>query len=405
MFFTDDPEFTKHGYYLVNGVKTFSKFEAFKFAGNDLSKIEFIYNEDVMLQHDWTKEPEEDIYELYAERARQLRGKYDYLVLLYSGGIDSHTVLESFLKNNIHLDEICTFTNAKIETKTSKFNQEVYNAAVPFVNSLDLAKLCTKFRLFDTSDLIINQYQDEFHFENHHFYNHGPNNNWTSAVRSHVLKSKIQDHLTLTAQGKTVCYIWGFDKPCLMFDNNKYSIRFVDAALDLNMRQFINRKTLVDKFFNFYDEPFFTCREFPKIVIKQGHLLFKLIKAMKKTDPRLKSWDEIPTTGPFVVHHKDQYYRFISKKMVDGTIYPNANLLQFGDDKTKGSIILTNKDNWFNNSNHDYQKRWFQKMNNLVLENQGFYHFKDNKLIAINGIRSRPYTIGEFNMVDYDNKE
>jgi len=171
------------------------------------------------------------------------------------------------------------------------------------------------------------------------------------------------------------------------------------------MRQFINRKTLVSKFANFHDEPFYTCREFPKIAIKQGHLLFNLIKTISKTDTRLKSQDEIPTTGPFVIHHREKYYRFLPKKIVDGTIYPAANLLQFGDDKTKGSIILSGKDDWFNHSNHENQKRWYQNLDNLIRENQGLYHFKNNKVIAINGIRSRPYTIGEFNMVDYANKK
>ena len=65
MFFTDELEFTKHGYYQVDGIKTLSKFEAFKFAGNDINKIQFIYNEDVMSQHDWTNEPVENIYDLY----------------------------------------------------------------------------------------------------------------------------------------------------------------------------------------------------------------------------------------------------------------------------------------------------------------------------------------------------
>ena len=43
---------------------------------------------------------------LYAERARQLRDKYDYLVLHYSGGSDSHNILHTFLTNNIKLDEV-----------------------------------------------------------------------------------------------------------------------------------------------------------------------------------------------------------------------------------------------------------------------------------------------------------
>jgi len=32
------------------------------------------------------------------------------------------------------------------------------------------------------------------------------------------------------------------------------------------------------------------------------------------------------------------------------------------------------------------------------------YFFKNDKVISINGIRSKPYLIGEYNMVDYDNK-
>jgi len=396
MFFTDELEFTKHGYYEINGIKTLSKFEAFRFANGDMTKIQFKYNEDIMSQYDWTKEPEEDIYELYAERARQLRGKYDYLVLLYSGGIDSHTVLRTFLDNNIHLDEICTFNNSKANDRNSnKFNQEVFNAAIPYIKTLDLTRLRTKFRLFDISDLVINMYADEFHFEHHHLYNQGPGGQWPSAVRSHILKANIQDHMTMTEQGKTVCYIWGFDKPVMGVENNKYCIRFVDNAIDLNMRQFINRKTLADKFNNFHDEPFFISRECPKITIKQGHLLLKFIKTIKIDDPRLLSQDDLNTSGPFVVHHRGQYYRFLTKKMVDGVIYPRETLSNFGNDKTKGSIILSVKDDWFNHSNHDLQHKWFQNLDNLVKANQGLYKFKNDKLIGINSIGSVSYIIGE----------
>jgi hypothetical protein len=395
MFFDNNIEFTKHGYYEVDGIKTLSKLEAYKFAHGNVDKIKFKYNEDVMESFDWTVEPEEDIYDLYAERARQLRNKYDYIVLMYSGGVDSHTVLSSFVNNNLQINEICTFTNADVEHRTDKFNQEVFNAAIPFVNTMDLRSIGTKFRLFDISDLIINQYNDQFHFENHELYNQGPGNNWSSAVRSHLLKSKIPDHLRLTEQGKTVCYVWGFDKPTLLLNDNKYSIHFYDSTIDLNMRQFINKTVLANKFSNFYDEPFYICRESPKISIKQGHMLLKLIKSIDTSDTRLRSQDDLPTTGPFVVHHRGQYYRFLSKKMVDGCIYPRAELSRFGDDKVKGSIILTSKDNWFNHSNHENQHKWFQKLDNLVKQNPNYFVFKNNKLIRSLPISSRPYLIGE----------
>ena len=98
MFFIDDPEYTKHGYYLVDGIKTFSKFEAWQLSNNNTDNIKFIFNDDLFSTYDWSKEPEEDIYELYRRRAYQLRKDYDYIVLLYSGGIESQVMLETFLE-------------------------------------------------------------------------------------------------------------------------------------------------------------------------------------------------------------------------------------------------------------------------------------------------------------------
>jgi hypothetical protein len=105
MFFEDKEEFTKHGYYLVHGIKTLSKFEAWKLSGGDIDCVRFIFNDDVFEKEDWTEEPTEDIYELYAQRAIQLRKDYDYLVLMYSGGIDSHVMLKTFLENSIQIEK------------------------------------------------------------------------------------------------------------------------------------------------------------------------------------------------------------------------------------------------------------------------------------------------------------
>lgn len=49
---------------------------------------------------------ETPLAEVYKKRAQQLRDKYDYLILNYSGGADSHNILCTFLKNNIRLDHL-----------------------------------------------------------------------------------------------------------------------------------------------------------------------------------------------------------------------------------------------------------------------------------------------------------
>ena len=46
--------------------------------------------------------------ELLKERCIQLRDKYNYLILYFSGGSDSETTLQSFIRSGIHLDEIVT---------------------------------------------------------------------------------------------------------------------------------------------------------------------------------------------------------------------------------------------------------------------------------------------------------
>ena len=43
MFFIDDEEFTKYGYYNVDGFKTLSKLEAWQLSKGNFNKIKFIY--------------------------------------------------------------------------------------------------------------------------------------------------------------------------------------------------------------------------------------------------------------------------------------------------------------------------------------------------------------------------
>jgi hypothetical protein len=388
MFFIDDPEYTKHGYYLVDGIKTFSKFEAWQLSGHDISKVKFIFNDDVFATIDTTKEPEADIYELYRQRAYQLRKDYDYIVLIYSGGIDSHTVLETFLENNLRVDEICTFSNNDVQAKTEKFNQEIYNAAIPFVETLDLKKLGTKFRLVNIGQMIINQLSDNYHFENFEHYSLSTPF-WRTAVSNHVLKSNILEHRKLVEAGKKVCYLWGHEKPSIRVSNQEYCLTVPDTfSGGFGAKQYNNRKLLKNSFDNFYDEAFYICREFPEISIKQGHMLAKYMLSLPAEDSVIKKLWEIPIFGPYVQYkdigriHSD----WLSKPAVDKCIYPKALMSRFGDDKLyTGSTIFSKKDDWFAKSNHENSIKFNQKMNQLIKENTGLYRFRAKSLSNLHG--------------------
>lgn len=405
MFFIDDEEFTKYGYYDVEGFKTLSKLEAWQLSKGDFNKIKFIFNDDEFKMHDWSKEPEEDIYELYKRRAQQLRKEYDYIVLIYSGGVDSHTILETFLQNNLRIDEICSFSNNDVEAKTEKFNQEIYNAAIPFVQTLDLKKLGTTFRLINIGEMIVEQLSDNYHFENFEHYSISTPF-WRTAVSNHVLKSKIIEHRKLTESGKKVCYLWGHEKPCIKIVNQEYCLSITDTfSGGFGAKQYNNRIRLKNHFDNFYDEAFYICKEFPEISIKQGHLLVNLMCSIKDGDSRIKNGWEVPIFGPFVQYKDLGKFSslWLSKPAVDKCIYPQALMARFGDDKLyRGSTLFSKKDNWFYNSNHDNKNKFYQKMNNLIKNNPGLYTQRPKSIDNLDGdsfifgttpIHSQYYTI------------
>lgn len=96
----------KHGYYIV-GEKYFnSKYNALLEASNTKLPMYWVFN--YFDFHKQCIKPRIDIslLTLYKERAIQLREKYDYLILAFSGGADSDNMLKAFIDNNIKIDEV-----------------------------------------------------------------------------------------------------------------------------------------------------------------------------------------------------------------------------------------------------------------------------------------------------------
>ena len=100
---------TSSGYWEAGGHYFFSKVECLRYASaiKDYN-VRFHYNDDFYSVLNVRQEPTETLKELYKRRAQQLRDKYDYLILSYSGGSDSFNILNTFLNNNIKLDCVAT---------------------------------------------------------------------------------------------------------------------------------------------------------------------------------------------------------------------------------------------------------------------------------------------------------
>ena len=121
----------KFGFYQVGKLKFYSKFDAADLAARTNQSISWNFNDEVFGLYDWSTEPVASLPDLYRARAQQLRDQYDYLVLWYSGGADCDNILDTFVDNNIRLDEAAGVINMAADSnKDGYLNGEIYNHTV-----------------------------------------------------------------------------------------------------------------------------------------------------------------------------------------------------------------------------------------------------------------------------------
>ena len=123
-------EADRYPHYRVDGVPYFSKFDAMV-AAKGSAKMSFRCYDLYLGKIDFSKEPTDTYQELCKQRARQLREKYRYIRVWYSGGVDSHTALMSFYRSGIAPDEICFMSNKSWDSKDMGANFEFEMLSVP----------------------------------------------------------------------------------------------------------------------------------------------------------------------------------------------------------------------------------------------------------------------------------
>ena len=257
----------KFGFYQVGNDTFYSRVEAAEYSKRTNKPIHWNFNDSVFGQFDWKNEPPLSLEQLYANRAQQIREKYDYVVVWYSGGADSHNVLSSFLKNNIHVDEIAQFVNYEASgTWDSYLNEEVAKVAVPETKKIQEQYPHIKHRLVDLSPIIKDLYtidnngMDFIYKANRVF---SPNQ-----LSRTYLREKIKDYADIINSGKSLCFIWGAEKPSIITVDEKYCVYFadvIDNAVGVRTQQ-LNRPWE-------HDELFYWTPDAPEIVAKQAHII------------------------------------------------------------------------------------------------------------------------------------
>ena len=309
---------TKH-YYTVDGSIYYNKIEAL-YASTKSGKTVQWHWHDEYNRIDWTKDPAWSLNDIYCRRAQQLRDKYDWLILSFSGGSDSWTVLNSFIKNNIHLDEIFfrwpikATNNLYIPNphdKSPSNHLSEWNLTVqPEIERIRKNYPNIKITIYDcTDDIIQTQYGD----------------NLIDQTRDHMgpgwwakFNAMGDNERRMIDLGKKTALILGVDKPQMCVKNQKVYCYFLDILINTN-------QTLLEQGRN--TEFFYWSPEMPEVTLCQSREIYRYLLAYPSLS-NLIDWDV-----PYSVDRKH-----IWDQVVRSIIYPEYDLTQFQSKKDSTSI-------------------------------------------------------------------
>lgn len=319
------------------------------------SELSFWFHDEYFDQFNWQVEPEISLEQLYINRAKQLREKYDYLILSFSGGTDSREVLYTFLNNDIFIDEIQTvnYSNliSKIDTVTIKeLNFELYaeynDCAVPVLKEVQLRSPRTKITLIDSTDFYLNEILST------KFSNFNPKYTKYPMVKLPIIRnsrsvtySKIKYNEETINRNKKTAIIFGVEKPKIKLKDRKLVFCFNDfvysSTKDVNTGA-------IDNYCSF--EQFFWSKDAPLIPIKQSHVIKKVLENDLNV---LKTYVYSLTKNKNVFEVNDITY---DRTSIDRLFcpyiykYTNKRVLEYKREPPKGLDMVTSQ-KIFNNTN------------------------------------------------------
>jgi len=351
-----------YGYYIVgNHYKTYSKFDAIETGIRLNIHPRWVFNDDIFSKFNWKIEPTESLDELYRQRAQQLRDNYDYLILSYSGGWDSSNILQTFTKNNIHLDEVFTFYNPL--DKSGVFWTEASQYMLPKLDIIKRLYPTIKVTLSDSGEFCqtgeINNYIERLGGSDI-FYNTNTLITPNKIYRDFV--SEFHPHWKkIIESGKKVAIIYGLEKPNIRYYRGKWTYWFQDNAhSDSSVDYQINGGV------GEYREYFYWSPNMPTIPIKQGHLC---INALKDNINELK------------IHPK--FGRIISKHDTNRIVYPDVSSEPMFELKPT-NFALGQKDWLFLSEKNKFTEVWKKSFDHMDTVDSSW---KNNASVSEKGLK------------------
>ena len=229
-------------YWKYAGTQYKSKFTAVQAAGRDFQNITFHTFDESINNFNYSIEPQESLEFLMAERAREIRENYNYIKFFFSGGSDSTTIINQFIKNKIFIDEIIVFRFSYLNNFDENSNAEVNNYTIPWLKNNKLDK--TKISIHD--------------WGNDYFSSIIKKSNWFETKNTLGLRETVLPNI----RGKNFCNLFAGETPHVMCKNNKYFAQIWDGD---NYGEYARFRNVEGFFFS------------PKLIAKQAHILKKIL--------------------------------------------------------------------------------------------------------------------------------
>jgi hypothetical protein len=329
-----DPKFGEYRVWLGDQLRftTGSKIEAIESVQNLGGHITWHFNDEVFGSYNWQKPIAEDISEIYHRRAQQIRDQYKKVVVMYSGGFDSHNMLMSFLDNGIKVDAVCTFYNSLSQDPDDYIMVEWYAQTWPKIQALQNKYPGLEFFRMDTSYNSMSMF--DTHWEDWLYLSKGMLN--PSSIGLSHLHKWLPGHL----QSDSTCLLFGVDKPRLRFKDNEFRFFFLDCMF----RPPITEDSKIEYF---YWSP-----AMPEMIIKQAQIAKKYWQENPDQMQSHKKNKHDTRVGIMLDHEHESVQRLV---------YPHCAVGTYLTWQPKDFLLLE-RDWWLIDSNTEYAT----KMQNLV---------------------------------------
>ena len=270
-----DHNLDDYGYYQLGNARYFNKVQAILDSDRCQWPLRWNYLDQEFDQHDWTQEPDVSLEDLYAARARDIRERYDYLVLHFSGGSDSCNVLETFIRAGVHLDEVLirgSYSQVPHHRGVIAAEHgygECISQAMPLAQWVrDNHMPHLRITLVDTTKIMLDYFGRNPDWVEHSGTILTPSFGWKACLDG------ISPHYReLTERGQRVAHIYGADKPNIRRRGAIFYTQWADNQVGMFAAQ---RNSLIDS--PLHIELFYWGRRTIPLQIKQLHVLKNHIK-------------------------------------------------------------------------------------------------------------------------------